>query len=149
MRDRDVSLFRLRIKHGHSTDDGALSRRRSRGHGLFARPCPVFPQVEPLEGAEVWGAVYRLTAIDLALLDQKEGYQPGRNRNLNSYTRLPVMVTMNGVATEMQIYVAEPQAGMFLPDTAYLRHIRDGARHHKLPDDYLAWLETLASSQEA
>jgi hypothetical protein len=43
-RDRDVSLFRLRIQPGHSTDDGALSRRRSRGHGLFARPCPVFSQ---------------------------------------------------------------------------------------------------------
>jgi gamma-glutamylcyclotransferase (GGCT)/AIG2-like uncharacterized protein YtfP len=111
------------------------------GHALcfprmsVKRNCGV-SSVEPMEGAAVWGAVYRLTAVDLALLDQKEGYQPGRNRNLNSYTRLPVMVTMNGVAIEMQICFAERQAGTFLPNMAYLRHILDGARHHKLPDDY-------------
>ncbi|TPL89750.1 gamma-glutamylcyclotransferase [Mesorhizobium sp. B2-3-13] len=106
------------------------------------RKCGV-SSVEPFAGGEVWGVVYRLTAADLALLDRNEGYQSGRDRHLNSYTRLPVTVTMNGVATEMQTYFAEPQSGKFLPSAAYLQHLRDGARHHRLPDSYLALLDGL------
>ncbi|TPJ90624.1 gamma-glutamylcyclotransferase [Mesorhizobium sp. B2-5-13] len=106
------------------------------------RKCAV-SSVEPFAGGEVWGVVYRLTAADLALLDRNEGYQSGRDRHLNSYTRLPVTVTMNGVATEMQTYFAEPQSGKFLPSAAYLQHLRDGARHHRLPDSYLALLHGL------
>lgn len=106
------------------------------------RKCGV-SSVEPFAGGEVWGVVYRLTATDLALLDRNEGYQSGRDRHLNSYTRLPVTVTMNGVATEMQTYFAEPQSGTFLPSAAYLQHLRDGARHHGLPDSYLALLDAL------
>ncbi|MER9414048.1 gamma-glutamylcyclotransferase family protein [Mesorhizobium sp. M0589] len=106
------------------------------------RKCGV-SSVEPFAGGEVWGVVYRLTATDLALLDRNEGYQSGRDRHLNSYTRLPVTVMMNGVATETQTYFAEPQSGTFLPSAAYLQHLRDGAKHQGLPDSYLALLDAL------
>jgi gamma-glutamylcyclotransferase (GGCT)/AIG2-like uncharacterized protein YtfP len=108
------------------------------------RKCGV-ASVQAKDGREVWGAVYRLSAADLALLDHWEGYRPGRDQSRNRYTRLPVTVTMNGEATEVQTYIAEPQTGTFLPSAAYLRHLRDGARHHRLPEDYLALLDALES----
>ncbi|MER9858473.1 MULTISPECIES: gamma-glutamylcyclotransferase family protein [unclassified Mesorhizobium] len=106
------------------------------------RKCGV-SSVAPLDGGEVWGVVYRLTAAELALLDRSEGHRPDRDRKLNSYTRLPITVTMNGVATEMQTYFAEPQPGTFLPNAAYLLHLRKGARHHKLPAHYLDLLDAI------
>ena len=104
------------------------------GHALcfprmsVKRNCGV-SSVEPMEGAAVWGAVYRLTAVDLALLDQKEGYQPGRNRNLNSYTRLPVMVTMNG-------------RGNRNADLLCRTASRDVFAEHGLPQAYSGWRQT-------
>jgi len=139
----DIRQMRERCPGAEIVGSGQLP-----GHALcfprmsVKRKCGV-SSVEPLAGRDVWGVIYRLTAADLALLDRSEGYQPGRDRHLNSYTRLPVTVTMNGVAVEMQTYFAEPQSGTFLPSAAYLQHLRDGARHHRLPDSYLTLLDAL------
>jgi hypothetical protein len=106
------------------------------------RRCGV-SSVEPAEGHEVWGVVHRLNAADLASLDGYEGYEPGRAVELNRYNRVAVVVEIEGVATEVETYVAVPTADPPTPNEAYLGQIRDGARMHGLPEGYQAWLAGL------
>lgn len=104
------------------------------------RNCGV-SSVAPLAGRETWGAVYRLTAKDLAALDASEGFRSDRAADLNSYNRVVVVVRVDGIPTEMMTYVAVVQENAPLPNAAYLKHIREGARHHGLPAAYLEFLE--------
>lgn len=72
------------------------------------RDCGV-SSIEPAAGQNAWGVVYRLTTADAANLDKSEGFRADRPQSANSYNRVPVLVTMNGVPTEMQTYIAKPQ----------------------------------------
>lgn len=120
-----------------------------RDHGLcfprgsLARGCGV-ASVEPLQGRETWGVVYRLSAADLAALDQQEGFRSDRPAQKNNYNRTEVLVDFGGVRTPMLAYVAVPQNAPPLPSAAYLRHMRAGARHHRLPPAYIRYLDGLA-----
>lgn len=104
------------------------------------RNCGV-SSVAPLAGRETWGVVYRLTSKDLAVLDGSEGFRSDRAAELNSYNRVGVIVSVNDVPTDMETYVAVAQQDAPLPNAAYLKHIREGARHHGLPAAYLEYLE--------
>jgi hypothetical protein len=106
------------------------------------RGCGV-ASVEPAEGHEVWGVVHRLDAKDLAALDAREGFEPGRAADLNRYARMPVVVEIGGVGMEVETYVAVPTANPPAPNAHYLGQIRDGARLHALPEAYQAWLAGL------
>lgn len=46
----------------------------------------------------------------------------------------------------MMTYIAVDQENPPLPNAAYLKHLRDGARHHGLPPAYLEYLEGLEHS---
>lgn len=94
-------------------------------------------------GKHTWGVVYKLTPKDAEALDGHEGFKLGRDACLNSYNRVEISVLMNDVATAVTTYIATPQDDPPLPSVAYLSHIRQGARHHKLPDDYVALLDLL------
>ena len=148
----------LVFSYGSNLDDAQLAVRCPgrakvgnavlRGHRLCfprlsdRRGCGV-SSVEPAEGHEVWGVVHRLDAADLASLNAFEGYEPGRAANLNRYVRVPVMVEMDGVAAEVETYIAVPTANPPAPSADYLGQIRDGARLHALPEAYQAWLAEL------
>jgi hypothetical protein len=106
------------------------------------RGCGV-ASVEPAEGHEVWGVVHRLDDGDLAALDAREGFEPGRAAELNRYIRVAVPVEVGGVATQVEAYVAVPTANPPAPSVHYLGQIRDGARLHALPEAYQAWLAGL------
>lgn len=93
--------------------------------------------VTPVAGRETWGVVFRLTPKDLASLDASEGFRSDRPASLNSYNRVPVVVRVDDVPTEMMSYIAIGQETPPLPNAAYLKHIRDGARHYGLPAAYL------------
>ena len=99
--------------------------------------------MEAAHGHEVCGVVHRLGDADLATLDGFEGYEPGRAAALNRYNRVAVMVEIDGVATEVETYVAVPTENPPAPNAHYLRQIRDGARLHGLPEKYQAWLAGL------
>jgi cation transport regulator ChaC len=106
------------------------------------RGCGV-SSIEPVHDGVVWGVVYRLTPDDVARLDREEGYEASRPAGENRYNRMTVMVTMDGEPTEMQTYVAERQENPPPPNAEYLALMRDGGRHHGLPDAYLAMLDAL------
>ncbi|MER9880998.1 gamma-glutamylcyclotransferase family protein [Mesorhizobium sp. M0118] len=107
------------------------------------RNCGV-SSVEPRAGSNTWGVVYRLSAPDIIRLDKSEGFRADRHADENAYNRVEVIVTLNGIPAKVHTYIATRQDGVPLPNAAYLKHIRDGARHHGLPADYLARLELLA-----
>jgi phage replication-related protein YjqB (UPF0714/DUF867 family) len=88
--------------------------------------------VEPFDGSQVHGVVWRVSEHDLATLDSAEGV-PVRYRR----DRLTVQ-TQDGPA-QAWVYIdhrIEPGA----PRPGYLERVIDGAAHHGLP---LRWLEFL------
>lgn len=106
------------------------------------RNCGV-SSIEAVAGHDVWGVVYWLTPADADALDLSEGYRVDRPSSANSYNRVQIIVELNGETAEMVTYIAERQDNAPMPNAAYLRHIRDGARHHGLPASYLAYLAAL------
>ncbi|MER9473543.1 gamma-glutamylcyclotransferase family protein [Mesorhizobium sp. M0520] len=106
------------------------------------RKCGV-SSIIPSAGKHTWGVVYKLMPKDAEALDGQEGFKVGRDASLNSYNRVEISVLMNDVATTVSTYIATPQDNPPLPSVAYLAHIRQGARHHKLPDYYVALLDLL------
>ena len=96
-------------------------------------------------GESVWGVVHELTEADLASLDRYEHFVgPGDQHNL--YDRETVSVQLvraddGSFPRRLRVwtYVAR-QANPSPPSRRYLDAIIEGARHHRLPDDYVARL---------
>jgi len=106
------------------------------------RGCGV-ASIEPAEGKETWGVVYRMTAADLASLDRFEGYRAGRPAEDNRYNRVAIRVEIDGVPTDAETYIAIAEKNPPPPNAAYLAQLRDGAMHHGLPDEYRTFLAAL------
>lgn len=96
-------------------------------------------------GESVWGAVYELTDGHLAALDRYEQYVgPGDQHNL--YDRETVSVQL--VRADDGSFPRRLHAWIYLarsanpspPSRRYLDAILAGARHHRLPDEYVARL---------
>lgn len=105
------------------------------------RNCGVADAVRE-HGHSVWGAVFRLSEVDVRSLDTSEGYQPGRPKN--SYWRRECPVFLDGDEDRpltAQTYFADPQSAPPLPSQAYKDAILSGARRWNLPADYIAELE--------
>ena len=68
---------------------------------------------------------------------------PTTQRNDNRYNRVAIAVEIDGVPTNVETYIAVSQENPPPPNAAYLAHIRDGARHHGLPEEYRAFLAGL------
>ncbi len=82
----------------------------------------------------VWGVVYELTPDAWPTLDRFEA----------GYTRLRVEVERSaGEAFEAWTY-ASARLSRTPPFAWYREHMVQGARHHGLPDDWVAWLERVA-----
>jgi hypothetical protein len=104
-------------------------------------------------GDTVWGVLYDLTDEDLRGQDEAEGFRgPGDQHNV--YDREQVWVDLvrpdDGSfprRVRAWIYVARPWNGQ-LPTRRYLDTILRGARHHRLPDDYVARLGRLPAAPE-
>ena len=102
----------------------------------------------------VWGMVFDLTDADLAALDRYEGYVgPGDQHNL--YDRETVTVQLVRVddgsfARRLRpfIYVARA-SNPSPPSQRYLDAILRGAKHHKLPSEYIARLALTPVAAEA
>lgn len=146
----------LYFAYGSNMDPGQISARCPDAEvvdiGFLADYMLCFPRrsarrncgvssVIPCEGQNTWGVVYRLTARDLAALDANEGFRSDRAAELNSYNRVTVIVQIDDVPTEMLTYIAVGQENAPLPNAEYLKHIRDGARHHGLPPAYLEYID--------
>ena len=102
-------------------------------------------------GESVWGIVYDLPDADVAALDRYEGFKgPGDQHNV--YDRETVSVQLvraddGSFPRRLRpwVYVARP-ANPSPPSRRYLDAVLRGARHHRLPDDYVSRLATTAVS---
>lgn len=98
-------------------------------------------------GERVWGVVYDVAEEDVGVLDEHEGYQPNRDRN--AYWRRNCTVFIDDDAQNplaCSSYFATPQPDPPLPSCAYIGQLLDGARHWRLPADYIARLEAIATA---
>lgn len=141
MRQRcpDSAVVGTAVLGGHALCFPRLSALRKCGVASY----------EPHPERDLWGVVYRMSADDFVRLDNNEGYLLGRATEQNAYNRIEISVKLNAVPTPVQTYLAIRQDGVHLPSLAYLKHLRDGARHHGLPAEYQAMLASLSPPQSA
>ena len=87
-------------------------------------------------GGSVWGVVYELDTVHLAVLDRFEG----------GYERLELEVELDdGRGQHAHVYVSERLAPEPMPLEAYKALILRGARAHGLPEEWVRALERLPS----
>ena len=140
----DPAQMRQRCPGSEAIGIGVL-----RGYALcfprrsYTRGCGV-ASIEPAAEQEVWGVVYRLAAADLASLDSFEGYRADGPVHENRYNRVAITVEVDAVPTDVETYIAISQENPPPPNEAYLAQLRAGATHHRLPDEYRAFLAGLA-----
>jgi gamma-glutamylcyclotransferase len=107
--------------------------------------------VVPSHGTTVWGIVYDLSERDLAELDRYEGYR-GPDDQHNLYDRQTVFVELTrpedgSIPRRVRAwcYFARP-SNPAAPSRRYLDAVLAGARHHRLPEEYVAALAKTAAS---
>jgi len=93
-------------------------------------------------GEKVWGFVYELSDTDLAALDVYEGWRAAGDQH-NHYDRETVTVELvrpddGSLPRRLRVltYVARA-SNPTAPSRRYLETILGGARHHRLPEDYV------------
>ena len=88
--------------------------------------------------AEVWGVLYRITRRDLVRLDSSEGV-PGRR-----YRHLWVEAEdRDGNPVSAVTYIADGNPVDGNPSRRYISLLRDGAREHGLPEQWVRFLESV------
>ena len=99
-------------------------------------------------GASVWGVVYELTPADLVELDKYENFvAPGDQHNLYDRETVSVQLVRADDGSfprrlHAWIYLARP-ANPAPPSRRYLEAVLRGARHHRLPEEYVAALAAI------
>ena len=110
----------------------AFNKRASRG-GVYAN-------IVPSDTDQVWGVVYRCDPHAMKALDACEGVGTGH------YRRIHVTILLDdGSTVESDTYVAAQQCVVpeGSPAADYLERILRGARHHRLPDEYVRKIEAV------
>jgi gamma-glutamylcyclotransferase (GGCT)/AIG2-like uncharacterized protein YtfP len=93
----------------------------------------------PDHGGVVWGALYTISAEDLASLDRYEGCDPHGPERQNAYVRRTIEVTAANGTTHRDVlcyFVREPH-GHVPPSPAYRAALLEGATERGLPTDYI------------
>jgi|SRR6185369_11024260 len=100
-------------------------------------------------GEKTWGVVYELTDADLESLDHQEGWKgPGNQHNL--YEREVVTVELvrpddGSAPRRLRAATYYPRvSNPSPPSRRYLDTMMRGARHHRLPEEYVERLGTTA-----
>jgi gamma-glutamylcyclotransferase len=112
------------------------------------RECGV-SDVVPDKSESVWGVVFEISDLEIALLDKEEGFRPGRNLNENSYVREERHVLKEGDETQpllVSVYFGIPQENPPLPNADYKSLLLNGADQWKLPKDYILKLEAIKTA---
>jgi gamma-glutamylcyclotransferase (GGCT)/AIG2-like uncharacterized protein YtfP len=104
-------------------------------------------------GQKVWGVVYELTESGLDELDRHEGWR-GAGDQHNVYDREVVTVDLvrpddGSVPRRVRAHTYFPRAfNPSPPSRRYLDTVLRGARHHRLPEDYVERLRAIAAAEE-
>ncbi|HKQ57587.1 MAG TPA: gamma-glutamylcyclotransferase family protein [Candidatus Eisenbacteria bacterium] len=107
-----------------------------------------------LHGGSVWGVLHDLDEADLAALDTYEGWK-GHGDHHNLYDR--DLVTVELTRPDDGSVPRRVRATTYLartlnptpPSRRYLDTLLRGARHHRLPPEYIEWLESLEVMPES
>jgi gamma-glutamylcyclotransferase len=96
-------------------------------------------------GETVWGMVYDLTDDDLKGLDEKEGFvatgDPHNVCNRDTATIDLVRPDDDSIPRRVRPWIYVPRTSNPMPPSRrYLDTILRGARHHRLPEEYVARL---------
>jgi len=96
-------------------------------------------------GAEVLGVAYAITADDLAHVDLTEGVL------IENYRRVAVHVTAldGGTPFEAWTLTSERRDAALCPSRRYMTLLIEGAEHHGLPAEYVAWLRACPAVAES
>jgi cation transport regulator ChaC len=102
--------------------------------------------VRPCSGTRVWGVLYRITLPDAVQLDRSEGVHRG------AYRRLSVEVRVEGGVGAARhpaytLHSDHSRPGR-KPSRRYLGLLLAGARHHGLPEEWIAWLRGLEPARD-
>ena len=92
------------------------------------------------DASRVYGVVWRLTALELASLDEAE--DPSAYRRRTAEVRFP-----DGTPVVAHVYEAIPE-GTFAPDREYLKLIISAAEDAGLPSEYVQQVQAWAASAE-
>ena len=104
-------------------------------------------------GEKVWGVLYELDDEDLAALDVFEDWKGPRNQH-NLYERETVTVELvrpddGSVPRRVRAYTYLPRvANPSPPSRRYLDTVLRGARHHRLPEEYVERLAAVETVNE-
>ena len=104
-------------------------------------------------GSTVWGALYELSETDLAALDRFEGWK-GAGDHHNLYDRELVTVALTraddgSVPRRVRAYTYFARTlNPTPPSRRYLDAVLKGARHHRLPSEYIDGLATIEVASE-
>jgi hypothetical protein len=109
--------------------------------------------IQLAHGDVLYGVLYELTDADLAALDAFEGFVREGDQH-NAHDREHVTLSLvrpddGSIPRKVRAwaYVARP-AHPSPPSARYLERILAGARHHKLPEEYVARLTQIAPAAE-
>ncbi len=99
----------------------------------------------PAHGEIVWGALYAVTEADLAALDEVEGWRgPDDQHNLSDRERVTVELTRpddGSVPRRVRAWThATRVSNPSRPSRRYLEALLKGARHYRLPEEYVVRL---------
>jgi gamma-glutamylcyclotransferase len=93
--------------------------------------------LEPSEGARVWGVLYLITTDEAEHLDRTEGVPSG------GYRRIPVNVSVDGgKEIEAFTYQSDKINPGRKPSPRYIALLIEGAVQHGLPPDYVDYLRS-------
>ena len=91
----------------------------------------------------VWGVVYDLLDSDITSLDTYEGYNSCRADTSYQREERYVFTKYNNQRLAVWTYVANREPNPPKPNAEYKRHIVEGARFWRLPDEYLTMLDLI------
>jgi gamma-glutamylcyclotransferase (GGCT)/AIG2-like uncharacterized protein YtfP len=104
-------------------------------------------------GQTVWGMLYEVSDRDLEALDRQEGFR-GAGDQHNLYDREWITVELTRPDDDSvprrvraQAYLARP-SNPSPPSRRYLDTILRGAKHHRLPDEYVDRLAAVEASPD-
>ena len=98
--------------------------------------------ISPDPDGEVWGVLYLITRAAMVHLDSTEGV-PGRR-----YRHLGVEAEdIDGNRISAFTYIADGKEKDGRPSLRYITLLRDGARAHGLPDQYIRFLDAVEHAQ--
>ena len=110
--------------------------------------------IQLAHGDTVWGMLYELTDDHIRTLDEFEGFVgPGNQHNVYDREQVTVELTRPDDGSfprrvRAWSYIARP-SNPSPPSRRYLDAILRGARHHKLPEEYVAKLAAVPAAPEA